>query len=361
MLKRSRLLSLLILLLIIHFVLPIGAYAQNTPYSGYESDEPYIFPIRPGTDEWNALPQNLDAKIAATQVPEEMLATLSTLALVNTVLDYPLLVNLSAFATPEEGFKSILSYSNCLQALAQRPDAVQVLNIIIEEIDNSGIISGEYIEPENYNIVTRYFHAITLKNGIELENNGNPSTATNLTKITIQSLSKTLLMKYTLSRELSLLYSTGTITTPGGATVTVYNNMSAADRAVVYGLSVAQYLVQIQADHVTMQSTYSVTVSAPPSPAYNCHNYAWRTTGQTSAWITNPSPYWGTNGGYSAGSAAVGSKVYYSGTYAHSAIVYALPSAGSPNTYVRSKWADLGLYNHAVSDCPYTGTRTYYN
>lgn len=132
--------------------------------------------------------------------------------------------------------------------------------------------------------------------------------------------------------------------------------------------TVEAYQAYIATEHINMQSTYNVTVVAAPSPVYNCHNYAWRTgSGQTSAWMSDPSPYWGPNGGYSSGYAAVGSRAFYADVPStakndeHSAIITAIPTLGSSDTYARSKWGQLGVYNHAVWDCPYSGARTYYN
>ncbi len=57
--------------------------------NSYTDNEPYKYPITPGSDEWKQL-KNHDEMIDNCQIPETKLKMLTTNALVETVLEYPL-------------------------------------------------------------------------------------------------------------------------------------------------------------------------------------------------------------------------------------------------------------------------------
>lgn len=99
----------------------LGSAAVATASSGA-----YEFTVRPGSEAWNAL-EDRDAMIAATQIPEPILATMSTPDLVETVLDYPLMAEVLAFNSVQEGFDAVAARFNGLRELLDRPDAAAAL------------------------------------------------------------------------------------------------------------------------------------------------------------------------------------------------------------------------------------------
>lgn len=87
----------------------------------------YVYPILPGTPSWAALDTH-DKMIAATQLPTDVLATMSTEGLVATALSYPLYDNvMMAFTTVQQGFDEVTSEFNGLQGLLKRPDVGSAL------------------------------------------------------------------------------------------------------------------------------------------------------------------------------------------------------------------------------------------
>ena len=60
--------------------------------SGYSIDTPYEYPITLDMPEWASL-TSLQEKLEVCQIPEDILPQLTTPALIETVLDYPLAVN----------------------------------------------------------------------------------------------------------------------------------------------------------------------------------------------------------------------------------------------------------------------------
>ena len=71
----------------------VNYFEKNTPnhsnQEAYTIFEPYDYPIRPGSDEWNNISTNSEM-IAACAIPEDILHEMSTDALLATILDYPL-------------------------------------------------------------------------------------------------------------------------------------------------------------------------------------------------------------------------------------------------------------------------------
>lgn len=64
-------------------------------------DEPYQFPIVPGSPVWETFTTHQDM-LDATQVPDNVLESLSTTALIRTVMDYPLLGDMYLYNTVQQ-------------------------------------------------------------------------------------------------------------------------------------------------------------------------------------------------------------------------------------------------------------------
>ena len=111
-------------------------FAGNTEV--YTVDEPYVYPVVPRTEEWNRM-SSLREKIEACYVDENLMRSMTTPALLETVLNYPLLANIYAFDTLEMGMASVSSYFKGIEILAQREDA----GIYIEEYRQARACSEE--------------------------------------------------------------------------------------------------------------------------------------------------------------------------------------------------------------------------
>ncbi len=84
-------------------------------------DEPYQFPIVPGSPVWETFTTHQDM-LDATQVPDNVLESLSTTALIRTVMDYPLLGDMYLYNTVQQGFDATTRQFHALQALIARDD-----------------------------------------------------------------------------------------------------------------------------------------------------------------------------------------------------------------------------------------------
>jgi len=117
-------------------------------------DEPYIYPILPGTDEWKQL--TVEERIKACEVDEELLKKMSTKALVETVCTHPFLSSARAFGS----FKSVpqvLGANKYVKILEAREDKMEWL----EEFAAREKERTEFTEIKYYNadMLIEYFSA----------------------------------------------------------------------------------------------------------------------------------------------------------------------------------------------------------
>lgn len=103
----------------------------------YTITEPHIFTIGPGTDEWESY-DSIFQRVEACRVSEEELQHMTTEALYETVLNYPLLINMYAYDSIDEGIARMSKYFGGIDELFSRPDALDVIrekNIAVQNTD----------------------------------------------------------------------------------------------------------------------------------------------------------------------------------------------------------------------------------
>lgn len=124
MMKRVLVVALIAML----FVCSVGtsAYEGSTNNGGYTIDEPYEYPIKPGTDEWFEIEDHVE-KIKMLQIPQDVLDKMTTEALVESVVNYPYFPDMDAFSTQELGYEAVRNGFNGLQELESRPDGMSCL------------------------------------------------------------------------------------------------------------------------------------------------------------------------------------------------------------------------------------------
>jgi len=106
------------MLFILPFPLLVSCFDRA---SGFAANDAYDFPVKPGTEEWKTF-QTHNEMLKACQIPERILNNMSTAALVETVLNYPLLLDMMAYNNIQYGFDQVASRFNGLQELLNRED-----------------------------------------------------------------------------------------------------------------------------------------------------------------------------------------------------------------------------------------------
>ena len=83
------------------------------------------YPLKPGMLEWNQLKTEKE-RIAALQVPEDVLAKLTPDELVGQCITFPLFGDFKAFNTPQIGFYVMLNRFNIFGHFLYRSDTGKV-------------------------------------------------------------------------------------------------------------------------------------------------------------------------------------------------------------------------------------------
>ena len=297
------------LLLVVMMNIPAVA-AEDTIYSVTEAHE---YTILPGTEEWRALDGAIE-KRAACNVTAEEVSSMTTEALIETVINYPLLVDMFAYDTIAEGIEAVDQYFPGLKELLGRSDAMYYLQSYLEQYS---------LSERNNNI--EYIYADSL--------------------IHILSLSD--------ERTAPLKPQRSEPTTPNGSSLETYYNRTWSDWGTTYSAQSTFYTLY--------QNVYNVTALAGIDPQYNCHSYAFYKTTGNHYCIQDPAPYFA-DGSYYMTSAAPGRKITYvaNGYHNHSGIVNSVGSTLS-TTYIRSKWGCNGLFYHSITECPFYSASVTYN
>lgn len=308
---------------------PISALATTKANIYNNVDKAYNFTITPEMkSEWSKL-KTLEDKLEVCQIPNDILQSMSTKALVETVSNFPLSVNLYAYDTLELGYKMLKDDFNGLAELEKRMKENPELT---EALINSRIAkmkSEQKIDISTgiqaYSIDVYFTERIKecLLQECDYE------------KASINSLPRSVISTY--------------VKTPKGSNVKAYKNLTWDDH-----LEVTES--EAIANHKAVKNQYpSVSIISGINPKYNCHSYAWHSTSTSNIyWIDNPSPYINDGSYIEASRYKVGSKLVYikNGKRIHSAIIAAV--SDNHLTYVKSKWGTLGVYKHLYFDCPYS-------
>jgi hypothetical protein len=115
-----------------------------------QGGKPYDFPVKPGMKEWKDFTSR-DQKQKACQIPQSILASMSTRDLLETCLNYPLYGDMMAYDRVQEGFDFVKGGFNGLQELLKREDVGSAvvdkyISMDPDSIDNTwtSIEKGEY-------------------------------------------------------------------------------------------------------------------------------------------------------------------------------------------------------------------------
>lgn len=98
-------------------------------------DEPYEYPILPQSEEWAAM-GSVKGLYAALDIPRYTLRHMTTKALVETIVDYPMFAsNFCAITTPSSTYAHLRKVFNGIRELERRSDAGRVLTEVYRAIE----------------------------------------------------------------------------------------------------------------------------------------------------------------------------------------------------------------------------------
>lgn len=338
--------------------------------SPYLDNEPYVFPIRPGSSEWASF-QSKDEMLAVCQIPENKLNSMTTEALLKTVLDYPLINDFLAFNTIEDAYKTMLNDFNGFQALFSRQDNTL---IIINEYAKAPVLTAleaTVAQPDEFfktSTLEYLFACNVIANGkSQIDSNAYTNFKSYFkdkrqqrAEAGIYSSNVDVLLKYEyenanpLARQINPNYTPviNVLKTPKGNYVSyVYvadADLTTAEKNSIHSQFDANYPLATRIGNATTK--------------YNCHSYAWHSASTSNGyWIDYPDSYLNDGSYYQvSGTPRSGMKIHYYNDN-HSAIsTGSRIENGSQTHWAKSKWGKAALYEHYVTYSPYaSGTRNY--
>lgn len=280
--------------------------------------EAYDYPITQASSEWKAFQTHAEM-IEACQIPKSILSRLSTEALLESVLDYPLLGDMLAFDNVSSGYRSVFNSFNGLQELSKREDMYSVLKAYDAKGTARGILNGALSKRCADVVISELLGSVQAEP---------------------RSLVTTRIAEVT----------NNNVITPNGTQVPHYEHLTYSDLGLYEQSEIDGY-----EDY--LDETYPSAVKiAYRKPSYNCHSYAWHSTATSNyCWINNPSYYW-LDSSYSVTQVpSAGDKlIFINSNYVdHSAIIY-----DPLNNTVKSKWGAWGTYRHSRTYSPYSDMST---
>jgi hypothetical protein len=120
----------------------------------------YLFPTRPGSEEWKQLGSR-QKMLETVQIPDERIAAISTAGLVETVLNYPLYMDLMVHNSLDQGLASIKRDFNGMRALMARQDAGSILLQRYQDTDaNAASEQSDTTDQQEYVSKLKYLEMI---------------------------------------------------------------------------------------------------------------------------------------------------------------------------------------------------------
>lgn len=359
----------------ITMVISAGVFATPAYAANELINEPYEYPVLPGTEEWFEM-KTFPEKIEACKIPEAKAEAMSTEALVETILNHPLwpLYFCYEMDTVYDMYRDDLivalseleTRNDADELLLETYEADQVAPMAVYDADTFETSSkSDYLEillaqPVFYddlseNQLTVLDETVAEKADIRRTNSEYTETSVFYSILDAQQNST-----------VSLMSTAATVYTPKGHSVSVVRNnypASSPSETTAHKNKVSPYFA------VTLKSGY------PHNRNYNCHSYAWYSQlASNPYWMPDPSAYW-EDGSYVKTTPAIGSvpannlrgffKTGSNKDTWHSVIVIGR-YAGTLNPYsqnlnmsmVQSKWGEGPVYVHGLLDHPWCTNET---
>lgn len=376
------------------------ASAQRGPGLGRPGDA-YEYPVQPGTVAWEAL-QSHEDMIRVTQVEVSLLASMSDAGLLQTVLNYPLLGDVLAYNSPQQGFDAIRSQFDGMRELLERERAAKLLLRRYQQTDAADVPAVLGLEEQGRRARDLFYLELLLAQREVLAGMDDSlldellletlvKREQKLKRLEVYGLVGLESTAFTAVRALERAQPGPAIPnkvshkmeafleTGGPASIEVLDSIFARTEEVVFGnsypplskrrrITLNDYASTVYTPKGTAVPAWTMTYELTDVPGcnsyfaatypnatqlrgcsrrYNCHSYAWHDqSSSNTVWIDTPGDdkYW-QDGSYVPASITGGQKVSYASDD-HSAI------AISGSVY-ESKWGQAPLMRHAPCYTPY--------
>lgn len=351
--------TVLSVLVIVSMLASIPVFAEEPEgEQQYTITEPYEYPCARGTQLWENTP-NRKLRIEACQIPENTLKSLTTKALIETIINYPYIMELQLWNTMTEGYEQVSSQLNAFGELEIRNNSSSELlklyesfNILTDTQRKTATLNerqaintlevllsqDRYLEKMTDEELSRLEIAVSQK--IDQKKDYHNSTYS----VFGTSLEQRGISTYYWTENDP--HTTTYVSTPRGSLVEVWSYSTELDAE------------QRDDQYDGLMDYPSAQPIGVPTAKYNCHSYAWYQQSTSNRYWMPYADEYVTDGSYNEYSTPrVGDVVYYYGGAFHSGKVTSV-SGSAPK--VTSKWGPGCLVSHLESDCPYSSYTTYY-
>lgn len=350
-----RMACLLSALMLVLQVLPAASFSRTfvkaNSSQAYTIDVPYSYPVDTNSPKWSAF-RTTKAMREACQIPEDILYNMSTVALLRSILNYPLLQSYFTYNDIGEYGYVLMDVFNAFPVFFSRDDAWETLMGVYSITNNDENFFAEsdieflFLCYKNIcgldDVSEDQFLILNSEKIQERIMSGEYSCNTDIYNSSSKAQLVSVISGNRSPGSTWVLQPNGTVKTPNQTNV-----------PSVYTRSPAMTVSERNALNQTTDSQYPLATRIyTASVAYNCHSYAWYNSSPTNPyWISSAPSVYFTDGSYVlySGIPYSGIRAWYNGQ--HSAIYTGEPSLLS--YYVESKWGMAGVYHHSDDYGPY--------
>lgn len=126
-------------------------------------ETPYVYPITTSSPEWLKLESHAE-RVEACQIPENILKNMSTSALLETISNYPLLVDLLLFDRAEDAYQTVSTGFNGIEELKNRPNAFEAITTYIEQ---NQTVKDDFVRSVAFGVIALNINNATATNSLE--------------------------------------------------------------------------------------------------------------------------------------------------------------------------------------------------
>lgn len=343
-------------------------------YNNYmsKSEEESLFLVDIEDAEWSDFSSH-DEMLEACTIPEDELKTMETKELLKYVLDYPLMIDLLAYDSWNEGLQALSEDFNGLAELLSREDGADCLLEAYANLEISDKSKDTSIEEV---LETEMIEAALSQEEV-LEN---------LSDNQLEELGEIAEEKYNDKRENEMynsfeaslyenMYENDTLDSIDAEVVMSEDESGLCSRNIILhtakGTPVSAIMMdeplskeQIKLINKQYKKAYpKATYVSSATGRYNCHSYAWyKSSSNNSVWINFPKAFITEaktvkKSKVKSGNKAVWINAAANAYYIHSGVVYSVKNG---NVTIQSKWGKAPLMRHAQDYSPYGKTTVKY-
>lgn len=340
--KLSRFLSLIVSFSLLFVICLSSTASAKQVEPDYTVETPYEYPITASSPEWLKMPSHFE-RVEACQIPDDILKSMTTPALVETVSNYPLLVDLLLFDEADYAFEVVSTGFNGITELISRPDAYEE---IITYVERHREVKDDFIRSAAFGVLALSLNSVSSGSSGIMSSQISAEPASNSIFCDACAVYPRLGIVRQAPQSAGInAQSSNLPRTPSGNSLTVncYFNRTPE-------------LSQEKKNAIEEQvlAVYGLYPSGDATVKYNCHSYAWHQQSTSNLWwIDFPDDYLNDPLVTRAYSPRVGDRIVYqlssSGRYLHSGVIDMVQNG---IVFVKSKWGSWGLYIHTIGNCP---------